>query len=345
MSPKTRNAALNLEDIARLSGVSRSTVSRVINDSPNVREETRDRVMKVIREHNFSPNIAARSLVTQRTQTIGMYVPYFVSDLFSDPYFPTLLQAVTTYANEQDYNVMLWLRGENTSATQLHQRVLDNRAIDGLILASAPREDTLLDELIERGLTFVFNGRPWRYTDVVNYVDSANYQGAQQAVEHLARLGHTRIATITGRLDISSGFDRLEGYRDTLRRMGLPIDENLIYMGDFTDNSGYLGMRTLLQHEPDAVFIASDRMALAALRALREAGKRVPDDIALVGFDDMPFATMAEPQLTTVRQSVQRLGHLATEGLLGLLEEKITPPYQVSLPTQLVIRESCGFGR
>lgn len=328
-----------------MSGVSRSTVSRVINNSPNVREDTRERVLTIIREHNFTPNLAARALVTQRTQVIGMYVPYYVSDLFADPYFPMLLQAVTTHANARNYDVMLWLRGETASPTHLHQRVLDNRTTDGLILASTPRDDTLVDELLERGLTFVFNGRPWRHSDVISYVDSANYQGAQQAVEHLARLGRQRIATITGRLDISSGYDRLEGYRDTLQRMGLPVLDDLIHVGDFTDNSGYLGMRALLKAKPDAVFVASDRMALGALRALREAGWRVPDDIAIVGFDDMPFAIMAEPHLTTVRQSVQRLGTLAVEGLLGLLDESITPPYQVALPTQLVIRDSCGFQR
>ncbi len=343
MDRKGKNPALNLEDIARLSGVSRSTVSRVINNSPNVREETRQRVLNIIREHNYTPNIAARSLVTQRTQVIGMYVPYFVSDLFSDPYFPMLLQAVTTYANEQDYDVMLWLRGQNASPTSLHQRVIDNRMTDGLILASTPRSDTLVDELLERGRTFIFNGRPWRHADAINYVDSANYQGAQQAVEHLVRLGRTRIATITGRLDISSGYDRLEGYCDTLQRMDLSREDELVFTGDFTENSGYIGMRKLLAAKPDAVFVASDRMALGALRALREAGVRVPDDIAIVGFDDMPFATMAEPQLTTVRQSVQRLGYLAAEGLIGLIEKTLTPPYQVSLPTQLVIRESCGF--
>ncbi len=343
MSLKKQNAALNLEDIARMAGVSRSTVSRVINHSPNVREETRERVLSIIQEYNFTPNLAARSLVTQRTRVLGMYVPYFVSDLFTDPYFPILLQASTSCANENDYDVMLWLRGQNAAPTQLHQRVLDNRTTDGLILASTPRGDTLVDELLERGHLFVFIGRPWRHVDVINYVDTANCQGAQQAVEHLARLGHQRIATIAGRLDQSSGHDRLEGYRDTVKRMNLVQDESLIFVGDFTDNSGYIGMRKLLAARPDAVFIASDQMALGALHAIRETGLRVPDDIALVGFDDMPFATLATPQLTTVRQSVQRLGYLAAEGLIGLIEGKITPPYQVELPTQLVIRASCGF--
>ena len=343
MAPKKKSGLLNLEDIARLSGVSRSTVSRVINNSPNVREETRQRVLKVIAEHNFAPNLAARSLVTQRTRVIGLYIPYFVSALFSDPYFPMLIQAITARANELDYDVMLWLRGQNTPPTHLHQRVLENRMTDGLILASTARDDTLMDELIERGRVYVLNGRPWRHADQANYVDTANREGAQQAVEHLAQLGRRRIATITGRVDISSGYDRLLGYQDVLARLGLPQEEALVYYGDFTEHSGYLGVHKLMSAEPDAIFVASDRMALGALRALRELGVRVPDDVALVGFDDMPFATLAEPQLTTIRQSVPRLGTLAVEGLIGLLEGTITPPYQAVLPTQLVIRASCGF--
>jgi LacI family transcriptional regulator len=333
----------NLEDIADLCGVSRSTVSRVINNSSNVREETRQRVLKVIAEYNFAPNVAARILVTQRTHVLGIYIPYVVSDVFMDPYYPMLLQAVSAYANEQDYDVMLWLRGQNVSPTQLHQRVLDNRITDGLILSATPLNDPLISILIERGRNYILNGRPWHHTDITNYVDATNRLGAQQAVEHLIRLGRKRIATITGPLELCSGYDRLMGYRDMLQQVDIPPDENLEVGGNFTEASGYIGMRRLLPHDPDAVFCASDLMALGAVRALREAGRQVPDDVAIVGFDDIQVATMAEPQLTTIRQSVQRLGSLSAEGLIGLVEGSITPPYQVELPTQLVIRASCGF--
>jgi LacI family transcriptional regulator len=333
----------NLEDIADLCGVSRSTVSRVINNSSNVREETRQRVLKVIAETNFAPNIAARSLVTQRTHVLGVYIPYVVSDVFMDPYYPMLLQAISSYANEQDYDVMLWLRGPGLSTTDLHQRVLDNRITDGLILSAAPYNDPLISVLIERGRHYVLNGRPWNHTDITNYVDATNRQGAHQAVEHLIRLGRRRIATITGLLELCSGYDRLTGYHDVLQQMDMPLDENLEYTGDFTEGSGYNGMRCLLQYKPDAVFCASDMMARGAIRALREAGMRVPDDVAIIGFDDMHVATLAEPQLTTVRQPVQELGYLSAQGLIGLVEGSITPPYQVELPTQLIIRETCGY--
>lgn len=333
----------NLEDIAALCGVSRSTVSRVINNASNVREETRQRVLKVIAETNFAPNVAARILVTQRTHVLGIYIPYVVSDVFMDPYYPMLLQAVSAYANEQDYDVMLWLRGQDVSPTQLHQRVLDNRITDGLLLSATTISDPLINILIERGRHYVLNGRPWHHTDITNYVDATNCRGAEQAVEHLALMGRRRIATITGMLELCSGYDRLVGYRDMLQQIDLPPDENLIAVGNFTEISGYMGMRSLLQHNPDAVFCASDLMAMGAIRALREAGRHVPDDVAIVGFDDIHVATLAEPRLTTIRQSVSRLGALSAEGLIGLIEGSIMPPYQVELPTELVIRESCGY--
>lgn len=335
----------NLEDIADLCGVSRSTVSRVINNSSNVREETRQRVLKVIAEYNFAPNIAARILVTQRTHVLGIYIPYVVSDVFMDPYYPMLLQAVSTYANEQDYDVMLWLRGQNVSPAHLHQRVLDNRITDGLLLSATTINDPLINILIERGRPYILNGRPWHHTDITNYVDTTNRLGAKQAVEHLIRLGRRRIATITGPLELCSGYDRLMGYRDMLQQADLPLDENLEANGNFTETSGYNGMRRILSYNPDAVFCASDLMALGALRALREAGRCVPDDVALVGFDDIQIATIAEPRLTTIRQSVQRLGQLSAEGLIGLVEGSIMPPYQINLPTELVIRETCGFSQ
>jgi LacI family transcriptional regulator len=334
---------MNLEDIAKIAGVSRSTVSRVVNDDPHVSDKTRERVLEVISEHNYSPNTAARALVTQRTQVLGLYIPYFVSHLFTDPYFPMLIQAIVGRANERDYDVMLWLRGQEGSRAHLHQRVLENRMTDGLILASTTKDDLLPQALLERNRTFIVNGRPWHNPNRINYVDTDNVRGAQQAVEHLARLGRRRIAAIHGWLDIISGYDRCIGYRQAIKRLDLPQDADLEAAGDFTEAGGFMAMTRLLKQRPDAVFVASDHMALGALRAIREAGLSVPDDIAIVGFDDMPFSVLVSPQLTTIRQPIARLGALAAEGLIDLLSGSAMPPYQVLLTTEIVIRESCGY--
>jgi LacI family transcriptional regulator len=166
--------------------------------------------------------------------------------------------------------------------------------------------------------------------------------GAQMAVDHLIRLGHRRIATITGRSDMAAGQDRLEGYRKALAARGIPVEEDLIAEGDFTESSGIVGMQRLLPAKPTAVFVASDMMAVGALKALRQAGRRVPEDVALVGFDDIPVASALEPPLTTVRQPIGRMASMAVETLLDLIEHPGSGPRRVVLPTQLVIRESCS---
>ena len=334
---------MNLEDIAKLAGVSRSTVSRVVNNDPHVSEPTRQHVLQIIEQHNFVPNLAARALVTRRTNLLGIYIPYFVDALFTDPYFPVLIQSIVTCANEYDYDVLLWLRGEQSQPEHLYQRVLDNRMADGSILASTFKDDPLPGAMLKQKRPFILNGRPWHHADAISYVDTANVQGAELAIEHLARLGRRRIATITGREDVISGYDRLVGYRQAMDRLGVPRDPQLEVSGDFSETRAYEVMQTLLPHRPDAVFVASDQMAVGALRAISEAGLRVPDDIAIVGFDDGLLATKASPQLTTIRQPVDQLGRLAVEGLLGLLQGSLEAPYQVALPTELIVRESCGF--
>ena len=185
-----------------------------------------------------------------------------------------------------------------------------------------------------------------RYPDErVHYIDADNIGGARMAVEHLIRLGCRRIATITGRFDMTAGQERLDGYRQALQAHGIPIDENLVAKGDFSERSGVTGMQRLLSASPDAVFAASDMMAIGALKALREAGRQVPQDVALIGFDDIPSASVIEPALTTVRQPIERMGSMAVDLLLSVLEslsEGEPPAQRIILPTELVIRTSCG---
>jgi LacI family transcriptional regulator len=173
-------------------------------------------------------------------------------------------------------------------------------------------------------------------------VDIDNVAGAYSAVTHLVRLGRRRIACITGPSGSLAAADRKRGYLNALQERRVPVDESLIVYGDFTETSSYEAMRRLLRYGLDAVFVASDSMALGALRALREAGKGVPDDVAMVGFDDMPQAATADPPLTTVRQPIQRAGVLAVEMLIDILENGAEPARRIILPTELVIRESCG---
>ncbi|MFB0535462.1 MAG: LacI family DNA-binding transcriptional regulator [Anaerolineae bacterium] len=335
--------ACTLEEVAQLAGVSRSTVSRVINDHPSVRPETREQVWQAIRKSGYQPHAVARSLVTNRTQIIGMIIPEAVTTLFTDPFFPLLLRGATAACNAHRYQMLLSLFDDPTGQEEMYQRILRSGYLDGVIVASTPLNDPLIPDLLRDRIPFVSigqypNGR-------VHYVDADNVAGGRMAVEHLIRLGHQRIATITGRLDLISGQDRLEGYRQALKAHRIPVEEELIVEGDYTENSGLVAMQRLLPASPSAVFVASDMVAIGALKALRQAGRQVPQDVALVGFDDIPIASAIEPALTTVRQPIERMGSMAVEVLLSVLEsslEEEAPAQRIVLPTELVVRASCG---
>ncbi len=332
-----------LEKIASLAKVSRSTVSRVINDDPNVSEKTRIRVKQVIDQINYQPNMIARSLAGGRTGVIGLMVPMRVATLFDDPFFSIVIQGVCAACNKLNRYVMLWL-GEPEYERRTIRQLLQSHIIDGAIIASMLIDDPLLEALIEGELPFILVGRFPENPDV-SYVDVDNHNASYEIVSHLVRLGHRRIATITGPLNMIAGVDRLEGYRTALRTYGLPVEEELIAVGDFTEPGGYFAMQQLLPCKPEAVFTASDRMAVGALRALKDAGLRVPEDISVAGFDDMPFAATADPPLTTIRQPIHRSGEIAAETLIDMIDHPNNTHRHIILPTALVIRSSCGPSR
>ncbi len=335
--------ALTLEEIAKLAGVSRSTVSRVVNDQPNVREHVRERVWEVVRETGYQPHAAARSLVTRRTRIIGVIIPEAVITLFTDPFFAHLLCGITRTCNAQRYNLMLSLFDDAASSEDLYRRVILSGHVDGVVVASTRVGDPLIGRLLADEIPFVLVGR---YPDgQVHYVDIDNVAAARMAVEHLIHLGHRRVATITGPLSMTSGHDRLEGYRRALEAHRLPVDESLIVEGDYSKMSGARAARRLLSESVTAIFAASDVMALGALKVLREAGVRVPEDVALVGFDDVPLATAVVPALTTVHQPIEDLGSKSADLLLDLVEsppDEQAPARRIILPAQLLIRDSCG---
>ena len=334
---------LNLEDIAKRAGVSRSTVSRVINNEPYVSAKTRARVLAVIEEVGYSPNPGARMLVTRRTQVIGIVIPQSLSVVFEDPhYFPTLLQGVTEAAQKQDYATLLFVGQSDEDEEKLYQRILQNRLMDGLVIASATQDTRITRRLLDHHIPFVMVERPTAYEGEISYVSIDNVMAAQDAVNHLLNQGRRRIGHITGSLNNSDAADRILGYKLALQAAGLKVEPKLIVEGHFSSRSGYLGMLELLEHGVDAIFVASDTTAFGSIQALQEQGIRIPEDVAVVGFDDLPRAVEMNPQLTTIRQPIQKKGTLATELLLDLLDGKVQGPKHVLLPTQLVIRASTG---
>ncbi|GAA1822096.1 LacI family DNA-binding transcriptional regulator [Luedemannella flava] len=322
--------------VAERAGVSRATVSRVVNNSPTVAPELRDVVERAIRELGYVPNLAARSLVTQRTDSIALVLPESAARVFSDdPFFPGIVSGVSQELEANDKQLVLMLAGSAASHDRI-ERYATAKHVDGVIMASIHGADPMPAVLARSGVPVVLNGRPMSPRPDLPYVDSDNRGGAQMAAEYLLRQGRRRIATIAGPQDMIAGIDRLNGYRDALRDSDR---RSIIAVGDFTRESGVHAMRQLLADDPelDAVFVASDMMAMGALRALRQAGRRVPDDVAVVGFDDNDTAPYAEPPLTTIRQRVVEIGRQTVRLVLAVAHGPVEP---VILPVELVIRES-----
>jgi LacI family transcriptional regulator len=335
-------ASLTLEDVAKQAGVSRSTVSRVLNDRPNVRKDVRERVQNVIESTGFRPHAAARALASQRSWTIGLVLPLSVTLFFTDPYYSHLTKGIAQACNQYNYTLALFLVGTKEDEEKIFPRVSRKGLLDGVIVQSGHHgEQQIIGHLHDAKMPLVVAGRPFR-SDNVSYIDIDNVNAAFIAVAHLIRLGNKRIGTIAGPQHSTVGLDRKAGYVKALNERGFSIDESLIVEGDFTESGGYYAMKKLLSAKPDAVFAASDVMALGAMRAVRESGLSIPDDVAFVGFDDLPIATLSDVQLTTIRQPVAQFGAKAVDTLIDLVENGINPPRHIIMETELVIRESCG---
>jgi DNA-binding LacI/PurR family transcriptional regulator len=326
-----------LEAVARLAGVSRATASRVVNGSPTVAEPIQQAVRRAVVELGYVPNLAARSLVTQRTDSIALIMPEAATRVFSDDQvFPGIIRGVSQELEAADKQLVLMLAG-STAGHDRVERYAAGRHVDGVLFASLHGDDPLPGRLARLGMPVVCSGRPLGGTPIP-YVDVDHIGGVGRAVRHLLDSGRRRIATVAGPQDMIAGIERLTGYRETLRAAGR---RSIVAVGDFTRESGAVAMRQLLDDEPelDAVFVASDLMAHGALRTLRTAGRRVPEDVAVIGFDDIELAAYTDPPLTTVRQPIQEIGRQMARQLLNLAAGRPVEPALV-LPTALVIRES-----
>jgi DNA-binding LacI/PurR family transcriptional regulator len=329
-----------LEDVGEAAGVSRATVSRVVNGSPRVSPTVRALVEDVIAKLGYVPNAAARSLVTRRTDTIALVVCEPGARFFSDPFFAAVIRGVGAVAAEVDRTLLLLVL-QDEAERERARRYLRPEHVDGALLMSLHGDAWLPAQLERAGVPTVLVGRPLGPSPLP-YLDADNRAGARQAVEHLLRLGRRTIATIAGPADMCAGIDRLDGYLDALGSAGIPVRKALVAEGDFYEESGHRAMRRLLARRPDldGVFAASDTMAAGALRALRETGRSVPADVAVVGFDDAPLAAHTVPALTTIRQPLDEMTSAASRLLLGRMDRGGADVEYVVYPTTLVRRAS-----
>jgi DNA-binding LacI/PurR family transcriptional regulator len=336
----TPNGAATLEQVAAAAGVSRATVSRVINDSPRVSDSALRRVRQAIVDLDYVPNRAARSLVTRRTDSIALIVSEHEDRVFSDPFFGGIVRAVSAGLADTHLQLVLLMTQAGQTPERLSQYA--KMHVDGALVVSAHGNDPLPRLLAEARVPTVLMGRSFATTvPSLPYVDADNLGGARAAMDHLVALGRRRIAHISGPADMSAGLDRLQGYREALARHGMAYDERLVADGQFVERGGYEAMETLLLRAPDldAVFCASDLMAAGALHALDTAGRSVPGDVPVVGFDDATTASLTRPKLTTIRQPIYAM----CRAMINLLTASIRGAGHVEnvvLPTELVRRAS-----
>jgi LacI family transcriptional regulator len=338
--PKAGKAA-SISDVARESGVSIFTVSAVINNKSHVGKNLRERVEAAIRKLNYRPNLIARSLIKQKTQTIGMIVPDIVN-----PFFPMVVRGAEDAAQKQGYNLLLCNSDDSLAKEEAAIEILLSKRVDGILLTKAAGEfSPSLRQMIEgANIPFVLVMRTYPAL-TKDAVVTDDYQGAYEAVCHLARSGRRRIGLISGPLKISNAKERWRGFRDALDQAKLPYDPELVVEGDYRIESGFRAGHALLSHRPDGIYVANHLMTIGLLQAVEEMGLKCPEDFGLVSFDDYPWLGVFRPRLTTVELPKLQLGSEAAELLIKRIGGDQGKPVLKKLSPELRIRESCGFAQ
>lgn len=334
----------NLEEVAARAGVSRATVSRVVNGVATVAPELRARVELAVAELDYVPDRTARMLVTGRADTVALVVSEPDNRFFGDPFFADVVRGASQELSAAGVQMMLMMATSHPELERI-ERYLRSAPLDGVLLVSEhSTHDPLPRAMQDAGIPVVIGGRPLAPGLRIPYVDNDNVAGGRLAARHLLGLGRSVLATVAGPADMAAGMDRLQGFADGL---GAPLDPERVERGDFTTTGGETATARLLDRLPglDGLFVANDLMAAGALKALRAAGRRVPQDVAVVGFDDAPLAALTDPPLTTVRQETVLQGRLMARMLLvatcpGLDLPDVRDRDRVVLPVHLVVRAS-----
>ncbi len=332
----------NIKDVARLAGVSPSTVSRVIAGSSRISPETQARVREAMRALNYYPNANARSLVRRKTHAIGVIIARPAEQAFANPFFPEVLRGIGSELRRHGYDLVLSMTAAPDEEQGACMRLLKQRRVDGVILTSSRAHDELLTELAAEQYPFVLIGRA-APGQAVSWVNNDNVAVGEMAVEHLVGRGHRRIAMINGPADLTVSIDREQGFRQAVDRFKLDLPAGYVVEGDFTKDGGYRAMAELLSRPdpPTGVFCADDAMAVGALMALKERG--LTRRVAVIGVNDDPLTALLDPPLSTVRIPVFDLGATAARLLLDSLTQGVRGPRQIVLPSQLVVRESTNW--
>lgn len=338
---KNHTSKVTIIDVAAEANVSYGTVSRVINHDVHVKQETRDRVLQTMVRLGYVANRQARSLAGGRTNNIGVLIP----DLGTG-YIGEIIRGIDAELGLSDLDLILYTTHRTASKEANYVTNLATGMVDGLILVLPRSPADFIGILTKQNFPFILIDHQGIGPDCPA-VGAANWQGGFTATEYLIKLGHQRIGFITGWMDLGCALDRLDGYRSALRTNHIPDAPELIYEGTFFQPDGFTGASILLDlpNPPTAIFASNDVMAMGVMDAIRHRGLRVPDDVSVIGFDDIPQASLIRPALTTVRQPLEKMGRVATQMLLELLNKSQKKIGRIELPTELIIRDSCKVPR
>ena len=321
---------VTIRDIAREAGVSPSTVSRVINESAPVNKELKERVLKAIEKLGYSPNPIARSLRKGYTDTVGFLVP----DI-TNPFFSHTIKGAEDFFKNKDISLIVCSSNHDIKEEERLLQILFSKKIDGLLFIGSGRQNQVLERFLY-DLKIVFVDRIYKDLNSF-YVTSDNYSGMKQIVNYLVKIGHKSFVLLNGEKDTYSASERLRGFLEALKEHG--IEEYQVFFGKFTYESGF-SLTKKLRKIPDAVVCGNDLMAYGAIDALEEMGYRVPDDVSVTGFDDIPFSKHYKPSITTVKQPFHKMGYEAARMLYKLMKGRIKRPKGIVLETELIVRES-----
>lgn len=334
---KSKNSKITIDDIAKIANVSKATVSYVLNDKPGVSDKVRSKIKNIIDEYNYVPNSAARGLAGEKTHFIGLVIPD-ISDMF----YANIIRGVEKTSNKLGFFLNLFTTHAQAEREQQVIKLFNKSMVDGLIVMAYYLKDLYIDILTESGIPFVFIDYPPKNEEIYSVLVD-NESGAFEATEYLISLGHKKIAFLEGSKVAWDSKARFEGYVKALKRHATEFNPNLVENGNFTKEEGYLATKRLLAKKEKftAIFSANDQMAIGAIRALKEAGLKVPDDISIVGFDNIEASSIIEPPLTTVSQPIYEMGKKAVEVLVKLINKEEVKEKKIMLKTRLIERHSC----
>lgn len=329
-----------IKDIAKVAGVSVTTVSRALNGYSDVSNKTRQRIMDVAKELNYSPNTVARSLVMKKSKTIGLLVSNMNRDGVKDNFTFEVLCGINQASADSEYDLVLFSTTSTKQREKTYTQLCRERRVDGVIIQGIRTDDPYLEEVVQSDIPCVLIDIPIE-SNTVGYVTTDNVSGARDAVKHLIDRGHRKIGMINGHSHADVSIRRLQGYREALYEHSLDIRMDWVRTGDFVEDKAEDATLELLNEYPEitALFCASDLMAFGAIKAIKRMGKRVPEDIAVIGYDDILLASYASPTLSTIRQDKYRLGWEAALLLIGMLEGEATQHARI-IDTELILRES-----